>query len=214
MTRMVYVRHGESNTTVARVIGGPRTCSGLSPLGIAQAERLRDRWVANREFVPDVIVTSLFPRARQTAEIVAGAFAGVPIVEDGDFGEHDPGPDCDGMAMADFVERYGTEAWDQDPFGVSFPGGETLAEFHFRVGVAVRRMVDLHPGGTVLVFCHGGVIDAVLRHALRTTPTGGFAVNTLNTSITELVRNRHGWVMHRYGDSAHLAGLPATSRVG
>ena len=32
-TRLVFVRHGESNTTVARVIGGYRTCSGLSPVG-------------------------------------------------------------------------------------------------------------------------------------------------------------------------------------
>ena len=42
-TRLVLIRHGESNTTVARVLGGPRTCSGLSELGRRQAERLRDR---------------------------------------------------------------------------------------------------------------------------------------------------------------------------
>ena len=60
MTRLVYVRHGESNTTVARVIGGPRTCSGLSPLGVQQAERLRDRWLRHPEFVPDVVIASQF----------------------------------------------------------------------------------------------------------------------------------------------------------
>ncbi len=28
-TRFVYVRHGESKSTVARTIGGPRSCAGL-----------------------------------------------------------------------------------------------------------------------------------------------------------------------------------------
>ncbi|MCU1359202.1 MAG: hypothetical protein JWN99_491, partial [Ilumatobacteraceae bacterium] len=64
VTRLIYVRHGESNTTVARVIGGHRTCSGLSPLGVQQAERLRDRWIERPEFAPDVIIASHFQRAR------------------------------------------------------------------------------------------------------------------------------------------------------
>lgn len=212
MTRLLYVRHGESNTTVARVIGGPRTCSGLSPLGVQQAERLRDRWIAAPEFTPDVVLASQFHRARQTAEIVAEAFAGAQVRTDDGFGEHDPGPDCDGMPFDAFVEQYGTDAWEEDPFGVTFPGGETLAQFHYRVGAAVRRTVEAHRDQTVLVVCHGGVIDAVLRQALKTSPTGGFVINTLNTSITELELVRPNvWSLRRYGDVAHLAGLPAST---
>lgn len=212
MTRIVYVRHGESNTTVARRIGGHRTCSGLSPLGIQQAERLRDRWRANPEFVPDVVMASHYPRARETAEIVAAAFGGLPIEIDEGFGEHDPGPVCDGMSWEEFTDRHGFDEFRGDPFAVTFPGGETLAAFHFRVGSAVRRLVERHGGSTVLVACHGGVIDAVIRQALRTAPTGGFWINTLNTSITELERQPDGvWTLRRYGDSAHLAGLPAST---
>ncbi|MEN9504828.1 MAG: hypothetical protein RI958_754 [Actinomycetota bacterium] len=215
MTRLVYVRHGESNTTVARVIGGSRTCSGLSPLGVRQAERLRDRWSTTPEFRPDVIISSHFARARQTAEIIAEAFVGAEIVIDEGFGEHDPGPECDGMTMDEFVERFGTGAWEEDPFGVTFPGGETLAAFQYRVGAAVRRLVDERRGQTILVSCHGGVIDAVLRQALRTTPTGTFTINTLNTSITELqLEHPHRWSLRRYGDVAHLAGLPTGTQRG
>jgi probable phosphoglycerate mutase len=212
VTRLIYVRHGESNTTVARVIGGPRTCSGLSPLGVQQSERLRDRWIATPEFVPDVVIASQFHRARQTAEIVARAFAGVQVLTDDGFGEHDPGPDCDGMPFDAFVEQYGTDAWEDDPFSVTFPGGETLALFQYRVGAAVRRIVEAHRDRTVLIVCHGGVIDAVLRQALKTQPTGGFLINTLNTSITELDLVRpNTWSLRRYGDVAHLAGLPAST---
>ncbi len=42
-TRLILIRHGESNVTVRRVIGGFRTCDGLSPLGSEQAHRLAAR---------------------------------------------------------------------------------------------------------------------------------------------------------------------------
>ena len=67
MTRLILVRHGESQVTVNRVIGGPRTCSGLSELGRQQAARLRERWAATPEFTADVVVSSAYPRARETA---------------------------------------------------------------------------------------------------------------------------------------------------
>ena len=118
------------------------------------------------------------------------------------------------MTMDAFIERFGTQSWEEDPFGVTFPGGETLAAFQFRVGAAVRRVVDEHPGKTIVVACHGGVIDAVLRQALRTAPSGGFAINTLNASITELSLIRpNKWSLRRYGDTAHLAGLPTVTNV-
>ncbi len=214
MTRLIYVRHGESKVTVARVVGGPRTCSGLSELGVQQAERLRDRWRSTPEFVPDVVIASHYPRARETAEIVVDAFGGTTIGTDEGFGEHDPGPECDGLSWDAFVDRHGVDAFQGDPFDVTFPGGETLAAFHFRVGSAIRRVIEQHRGATVLVVCHGGVIDAALRQALRAPSTGGFWINTLNTSITELHLDDRGvWSLRRYGDSAHLAGLPASSRV-
>lgn len=116
--------------------------------------------------------------------------------------------------MADFVDRYGTGSWEEDPFGVTFPGGETIAAFHFRVGTTVRRLADEHEGRTVVVFCHGGVIDTVLRQALKAAPTGVFNINTLNTSITELELTRpNRWALRRYGDTAHLYGLPAATNV-
>ena len=213
MTRLIFVRHGESNVTVSRIIGGPRTCNGLSPLGRLQAERLRDRWVAHPEFETDVLIASQYPRAFETIEIVAPALGGLPIVRDDGFGEHDPGPECDGLSYTEFVERYPDQSkrWDDhDPFATTFPGGETVAAFQFRVGSAVRRLVEAHEGKTVVVGCHGGVVDAVLRLALKAPAMGVFEVHTLNTSITELVLVRHNtWRLVRYNDSAHLAGLPA-----
>jgi 2,3-bisphosphoglycerate-dependent phosphoglycerate mutase len=205
----VLVRHGESKTTVARVIGGPRTCSGLSPLGRQQAERLRDRW-AGGELQPDVLISSHYVRARETAEIIAPALGGLDVVEDAGFGEHDPGPQCDGMSFDQYIEQYGAGWWEGDPFGTSFPGGETIAAFQFRIGQAIRRTVEKYQDQTVVVACHGGVVDAALRLALKSPGTGGFEIHTLNTSITELQLVKDNlWRLIRYNDIAHLAGLPA-----
>ncbi len=218
MTRLVLVRHGESNVTVNRIIGGPRTCNGLSDLGRRQASALLDRWTAHREIEPDVLIASQYPRAFETMQIIAPALGDLPIDRDAGYGEHDPGPECDGMSYKDFVARFPEVSanWDaHDPFAITFPGGETIATFQYRVGQAVRRTIEVHTGKTVVVACHGGVVDAVLRFALRAPAMGSFEIHTVNTSITELVlTERNRWKLVRYNDSAHLAGLPATTNAG
>jgi probable phosphoglycerate mutase len=216
VTRLILVRHGESNVTVQRIIGGPRTCTGLSDLGRQQAERLRDRWASTGEVEADVLIASQYPRAYETAQIVAPALGDLPIVRDDGWGEHEPGPVCDGMSYQAFVDTYPdlSSRWDvHDPFATTFPEGETVAAFQFRVGSTVRRTLDQHEGRTIVVACHGGVVDAVLRLALKSPAMGAFEINTVNTSITELLLVKPStWRLVRYNDHAHLAGLPPATR--
>ena len=65
-TRVILIRHGESVVTVRRVLGGPRTCVGLSDLGKLQAEKLRDRLASTKEISADVLISSGYPRALET----------------------------------------------------------------------------------------------------------------------------------------------------
>ncbi len=208
-TRIVLIRHGESNVTVARVIGGQRSCTGLSPLGRQQAERLRDRLADSGELADaTVLMSSEYLRAIETAEVIAPAL-GMEIETDSRFGEHDPGPVCDGLSFSEFVDRYGMPDWNGDPHGVTFPEGETRARFHLRVGEALSEAAAKHQGGVVVISCHGGVVDAVFRYLLRLPQAGGFELHTLNTSLTEFVQTKPGrWRLGRYNDVAHLAGLP------
>ena len=217
VTRLVLIRHGESNATVTRSIGGPRSCNGLSPLGRQQAEALRDRWMVRPELDVDVLVTSHYQRAQETARIVAPALGEVELLVNAGFGEHDPGPDCDGLSFDEYTERHrgGLAAWEVgDPFAVTFPGGETVAAFQYRVGAALWQILGDHAGSTIVIVCHGGVVDTVMRLALKSPAMGGFEMHTANTSITELVVVRAGlWRLLRYNDSAHLAGLPSSTAV-
>ncbi len=208
-TSLVLIRHGESNVTVNRVIGGYRTCSGLSELGRRQADRLRERLATTRELGADVLISSNFPRAIETAEAIAPAFGSPTIDIDPAFGEHDPGPEIDGMTFDGYVERFGTPDWT-DPHIDIFPGGETIAAFHVRVGSALASTVETHRGKSIVIACHGGVIDATFRHLLRMASTGSFELHTLNTSLTEFTSAPSGeWRLQRYNDVAHLHGLPS-----
>ncbi len=194
--------------SVNRSIGGPRTCAGLSDLGRRQCERLAARLAETGELTDVALYASGYPRAVETAQLIAPGLGVVDVTIDERWGEHDPGPDCDGLTFVDFIERHGMPDWEADPHAITFPGGETLAELHHRVGQAVRDAIADHIGGTVVVCCHGGVVNAVLRMALRTPPTGGFELFTANASLTELLLVRPGrWRLVRYNDAAHLAGL-------
>ncbi|HEX7096336.1 MAG TPA: histidine phosphatase family protein [Acidimicrobiales bacterium] len=206
-TRLLLVRHGESNVTVRQVVGGERTCDGLSALGVRQAEALRDRFLMGTEPTVDVLFASTLPRASETAEILAPALGGLPVNVDPDLVEHRPGA-ADGVPFAQFAERFGLFDPRAEPDRPLAPGGESLREFYERVGKVMRGLVERHEGATICVVCHGGVIDNALRSLLGIGLHAPFDLWTLNTSLTELRLHAGRWTLLRYNDAAHLAGLP------
>ena len=207
-TRLVLVRHGESRATIERFVGGPRSCTGLTDHGRLQAEALRNRLSAGHDVEATALFASNFPRALETANIIAPSIGSLPVSVDSGWGEHDPGPDCDGMTYDEFIERFGVPRWDGDPHDIVYPGGETISQFHDRVMESLRRTVRQHEGGTIVIACHAGVIDAVMRNTLHMHQTGKFELHTQNTSLTELLHVQGSkWRLVRYNDSSHLNGL-------
>jgi broad specificity phosphatase PhoE len=215
MTRLVLVRHGESNATVERRIGGTGSCTGLSPLGRKQAEALASRLERTGEIAADVLVASAMRRAAETAEIIAPALGDLPVITDAGVGEHEPGPTVDGLTFDEFIARYGDPNWAAgDPYIVGFPDGETIAEFKFRAASALHHLAHAYDGATVVIVCHAGVIDVALRSFLGLPFHGVFELQTLNTSITELLHSGPRWRLLRYNDAAHLDGLPTETWRG
>ena len=212
MTRLTFIRHGESNVSVERRVGGWRTCSGLSPLGHRQAAALAERLARSNELSADALVTSQFPRAIETAAPLHDVFGLTPVVIDG-FGEHDPGPELDGKPWAEAARHMEHADWAGNPYLNGFPGGESIAAFHFRVSDTLSRFLADDRGKSLVIVCHGGVVDVAFRHLMRMPMTGGFHLHTLNTSITEFTLDDASttWKLVRYNDIAHLEGLPAST---
>ena len=209
-TRLLLVRHGESVANVERRIGGMATCSGLSDLGRRQAARLRDRVRSDDLPAVDELWSSAMPRARETAEIVNEAL-GLELQVGDDFDELRPG-EVDGLKFSEYVERFGDIDQMAEPYRVLSPGGESRATFFTRVGVAFDQLLAARAGRSLMVVCHGGVIDVLFRSLLSIEPQAPFQMWSVNASITELLTTSHGparrWRLARYNDAAHLGGLP------
>jgi probable phosphoglycerate mutase len=205
LTSVVLIRHGESYANAARLIGGPRSCGGLSPTGRAQVEALARRLQVTGELDGCVLLASGFRRAIETATIVGQAIGlGDPIVDER-FGELDPGEECDGMSFDEFVERFGAPDWPGDPQVSVFPGGETIAGLRQRVADALEDVTERYPGRVIAIGTHGGVVDAAIRHATSAPVVGEFDLWTTNASLTGITRMPAGrWRIDRYNDAAHL----------
>jgi broad specificity phosphatase PhoE len=208
VTRLIFVRHGLALAAEQGIVGGHSGCTGLAAAGQVQAGALRDRLVASK-FQVDVILTSLLPRAVETAGIVAGGL-GVDIAtipQRCDLCERHPG-EGDGLSWEEFVERYGAIDPQTHPDQEPSPGGESLTMFHDRVAGTVAQIADEHEGQRVLLVCHGGVILQATLALLGIVPRR-LAPDISHTSITEWVRDREGrWLLVRFNDAAHLEPVP------
>ena len=206
VTRLVLVRHGESQVTVDQIVGGHAGCTGLSPLGRKQAEALRDRLQRTGE-LSDVatLYASVLPRAVETAEIIAPAVGrgDVAVVQECGVCEIHPGQ-ADGLSWEEFRTRFGLPGPNRyKPWA---PGAESWAEFSLRVGVALLEIAERHAGETVVIACHGGVVESSFVNLGGLGIQRPFEMSAENTSLTEWRRGEGGpWRLERYNDAAHLA---------
>lgn len=216
-TRLLLVRHGESQAQVDRVVGGPTGCTGLSDLGRRQVMALAERWQGTG-FVADRLFSSTLPRAAETAELLAPAIGGLSVTQDPDLVELQPG-ECDGLSWDDYQIRYGVDM-RTDPYAELSPGGESVAGFLLRVGRTLHRVAVDHAGATVVVACHGGVVDGsmVCFLGLPLQRVADLDLRATNSAVTEwMVESEKDkplhWALRRYNDTAHLEGLPDTPRT-
>lgn len=214
MTHLYLIRHGEATSQTGEILRD----DGLTPLGIQQAERLRDRLIASNEIKADVLVASTLPRARQTAEIIAPAFD-LPILFDDDVQELRLG-EAEGMRYDEFRARFGNSNFERNPFHPIAPGGEYWGQFLLRVGSALDRIIRQHDGKTIVIVCHGGVIDGSFLYFFNvgtmTFPHVHFY--TQNTSITYWREDTFGngvkhWRLVRYNDDFHVRDLESEQRI-
>ena len=215
VTRLVLIRHGEAQCTVDQIVGGPAGCTGLSDLGRRQAAALGARLSSAGELAgASTLYASTLPRAVETAEAISAALGGLVVKQDDDLCELHPG-DADGITWEEFRECYtwpeGSQS-DERYFRPMAPGAESWAAFSVRVGGVLSRLVTAHRGETVVVACHGGIIENSFRVLGQLPLSLPFQVQIENTSMTEWERPaaaeaHHRWTLNRFNDAAHLAGL-------
>ena len=177
-TRVLLVRHGETSWNAEGRHQG-RADVPLNDVGREQAAALGRRL---RALPVDAAYTSPLARARDTAALaLAGRgvrAAGVEAFAELSYGARAGERRADWLAADPaFVAR-----WDQEPWAVTFPGGESLADVHRRAAPAWDAVVRAHRGETVLVSAHGHLNRVLLLHALGLPRERFWAVPQPNAS--------------------------------
>ncbi|HTX63327.1 MAG TPA: histidine phosphatase family protein [Acidimicrobiales bacterium] len=224
VTRLVLVRHGEATCNVAGVVGGPKGCTGLTALGRVQAARLAERLARTRELGHvDGLYASVLSRAVETAEILAPGLASPgrtapPLTTDCALCELHPGA-ADALSWDEYLARFAEPDWDVDPGAPIAPGGEGWTGFVERAGTALEQLAARHPGETLVVVTHAGVVEAsLLRFLPLAAGVTRLKLRTLHASLTVWQRTggtaepswkdgpggQRSWLLERYNDAAVL----------
>ena len=174
--RLWLVRHGQSQGNVARDSADEAGAHEidielrdvdvpLSALGEKQAEAA-GRWFAalSREERPEIILSSSYVRARQTAKIICdqGALAGGPArtIIDERLREREFGI-FDRLTTAGIRHRFPEEAAHRRRLGKFYhrpPGGESWADVILRLRSMLNTINLQHCDKRVLIVCHQVVV--------------------------------------------------------
>jgi broad specificity phosphatase PhoE len=158
MGNLILVRHGESAGNRDRIFALDPHSLPLTELGYAQA-RAAAALIA-RDFDAQVVISSPFIRARETARMIAEALqlpvAVEPNLYERDVGAH-KGLSYDSLeGAADYDAR---QPWVFRP-----REGESYLQVQARVAPILDRLAAEHPSKDVVIVSHGGVMMTLWAH--------------------------------------------------
>ena len=165
---VLLVRHGKTPTT-GKVLPGRAPGLHLSDEGRAQAEAVGARMaamVASGRRAPVAIYASPLERTMETARPIARQL-GLRVRSDRGLLECEFGA-WTGARLTSLAKKPEWRQVQQWPSGFRFPGGESFLEMQERMSSAVARLVERHPGETVVAVSHADPIKAAVASAAGT----------------------------------------------
>ncbi len=200
-TRILAIRHGETAWNVDGRIQGQLDVP-LNERGRWQVHRLA--LALGEEDIAAVYSSDLL-RAMETAQAVSRG-SGDPIVTEVGLRERGFG-EFEGLSFTEISERWPemAERWRRRDPGFGAPGGETLNDFYARSIATATRLAALHPGQTIALVSHGGVMDCLYRAATRVALDAPRSWQLGNAAINRLLHTPQGFTLVGWSDTHHLA---------
>jgi broad specificity phosphatase PhoE len=203
VTEIVLVRHGQQDVDPATARRADWIDPPLSATGRRQAEVVAEHLRGRR---PDAVYTSGLQRALDTGRAIAAHHRIEPIVDEqlaeiGTFSELPRDKELsdllDEAELQAVRERFVRERrWDVYPYS------EASADFRRRVLRSLDRIAADHPGGYVVVACHGGVINVLVAEVAASSTDMIFRPAHAST---HWFRHRHEtWAIDRLNEIHHL----------
>jgi 2,3-bisphosphoglycerate-dependent phosphoglycerate mutase len=202
-TKIVLIRHGETAWNAERRLQGHIDIP-LNDEGLRQAALLA---AALADEPVDLIASSDLQRASQTAQAVARV-KGSPLTTDPQLRERCYGG-FEGLLYAEIEQRFPLEfaAWQARDIDSVMPSGvreaESFRQFYERSMTAILGWAARHPGKTLALVAHGGVLECAYRGALglsletpRDFPVRNASINRFSVTDGKLALDSWGEVDH------------------
>ena len=200
VTRLLVLRHGQTAWNVDQRIQGQLDIP-LNEHGLWQAEQLALA-LAGEEL--HAVYSSDLQRAVATAAPLARG-AGLALQTDRALRERAFG-DFEGVSFREIEQRWpdAAQRWRRREPDFAPGGGETLRQFYARSVQAATQLAARHPGQTVALVAHGGVLDCLYRAASRIALDAPRTWQLGNAAINRLLYSDEGLALVGWNDSRHL----------
>jgi broad specificity phosphatase PhoE len=162
VSKLILVRHGQSSGNRDRIFATSPHDLPLTELGYRQAHLAAKRIA--QLFSAELVVTSAYLRASETARIIAGALA-LPLEIEPNLHEREIG-----VHRGRSYDSFLTEP-DYDPrrpWAWKPEGGESYEEVQARAGPVLDRLAAAHTTRDVVVVSHGGVMTTLWAYVAHT----------------------------------------------
>lgn len=203
MTEFLLIRHGETEWARQGLIQGQRD-TPLTPLGRAQAQRLRERLSPHPI---EAIYSSDLRRCLDTALILAGGEGGMvhptPRLRELHFGQ------AQGLTFDQIQHRFPqvAELWLARSPQLAFPGGEGMGELFGRTSAFFGEVLKKHPSGRVGVVAHDGPLRWALCLLLGWEQQRWWELQLSLASLSIIEAGSPSYRLVLLNDTSHLGGL-------
>lgn len=193
-TLINLIRHGQTDWNLYRKYQGtsdiPLNATGREQARLLAESMRGERW--------DAMYSSDLSRALDTALAVAGAidFPDASIIQDSRLRERGYGA-AEGSTLEEREAKFPGGDWS---------GLESWEDAAARSMKAVRDAAVAHAGASLLVVCHGGIINAILA-TLSDGEVGTGKTVIENTSRTTIEISGDHWEIGTINDIRHLEGV-------
>lgn len=206
--KLIVIRHGETEWNVKGVWQGQKN-SPLTERGLQQADAVGLRL---SKLQIDKIYSSDLGRCLRTA-LPAATALGKEVIQDERLRERAFGV-LEGLTKEESESKY-PGVWEgvsrKDP-DYKPEGGESLREKQFRFEEVFRDIAAQNSGKTVVVFTHGGGVDAILRKTIGLTLSQARPYTLWNCSLNVFEVRGDLWTLETLGDVSHLDGIESAFR--
>lgn len=210
-TRVILIRHGQSNFNTRRIVQGRCDESVLTDLGRDQAKQVA---IALQGLAIDAFYCSPLQRARQTAETICQQLEPQPPLTTSDLLKEVDLRLWEGMAVSDIKAQNpeGYDQWKHRPheFAMTLPEGQhfPVLALHAQAREFWQTLLARHGGQTIALVGHNGINRCLISTALGIGPDRYHGLLQSNCGISVL--NFAGGL----GEPVQLESMNLTAHLG